>query len=82
LFRRLSAAATARSALAELLEQLAGECGCEIHPYAMRSASKTFSKATSDRQDRRSPRESGAIFWHQVPSVPGPHVAQFLAWMF
>ena len=26
--------------------------------------------------------KSGGIFWHKVPRIPGPHVAQFLAWMF
>jgi glycosyltransferase involved in cell wall biosynthesis len=64
-------------ALAELLERLAHDYGCEIHLYAQRVEDLRL----SDPQWARS-TESGAIFWHKVPSIPGPHVAQFLAWMF
>src|SRR5271170_3267291 len=67
-------------ALAELLERLARDYGCEIHLYA---------QSVEDLQlsDARSPKSapstaSGAIFWHKVPSIPGPHMVQFLAWMF
>ena len=46
----------------------------------MRSASKIFTcKRTQSRTFRP---ESGSIFWHKVPSIPGPHLAQFLAWLF
>ena len=64
-------------ALAELLERLAFEYGCEIHLYAQRVEDLRLS-------NRHSPPSggSGAIFWRKVPSVPGPHLAQFLAWMF
>ena len=64
-------------ALAELLERLARNYGCEIHLYAQR----VEGLALSDRNAARS-SESGAIFWHKVPSIPGPHVVQFLAWIF
>jgi glycosyltransferase involved in cell wall biosynthesis len=64
-------------ALAELLERLARDYGCEIHLYAQRVEDLTV----SDPQSARSTR-AGAIFWHKVPSIPGPHVAQFLVWMF
>jgi glycosyltransferase involved in cell wall biosynthesis len=64
-------------ALAELIERLARDYGCEIHLYAQR----VEDLRSSDPQWARS-TESGAIFWHKVPSIPGPHVAQFLAWMF
>ena len=67
-------------ALAELIERLARDYGCEIHLYAQR---------VEDLQvrDPKLPRaahstESGAIFWYKVPAIPGPHAAQFLAWMF
>jgi len=26
-------------------------------------------------------QESGAIIRHKVPSIPGPHLLQFLAWL-
>jgi glycosyltransferase involved in cell wall biosynthesis len=67
-------------ALAELLERLAGDYGCEIHLYAQRvedlhvNDPKLAGSAGST--------ESGAIFWHKVACIPGPHVVQFLAWMF
>jgi glycosyltransferase involved in cell wall biosynthesis len=67
-------------ALAELLERLAGDYGCEIHLYAQRvedlhvNDPKLAGSAGST--------ESGAIFWHKVARIPGPHVVQFLAWMF
>jgi glycosyltransferase involved in cell wall biosynthesis len=64
-------------ALAELLERLARDYGCEIHLYAQR----VEELQVNDPKSARSP-ESGAIFWHKVPGIPGPHVAQFLAWMF
>src|SRR5277367_842837 len=64
-------------ALAELLERLARDYGCEIHLYAQRVEDLQISDPHAARS-----KESGAIFWHKVPSIPGPHVVQFLAWMF
>jgi glycosyltransferase involved in cell wall biosynthesis len=67
-------------ALAELLERLAREYGWEIHVYSQ----SVEDLQLSDPHDPQSgcSAESGAIFWHRVPSIPGPHVAQFIAWMF
>jgi glycosyltransferase involved in cell wall biosynthesis len=67
-------------ALAELLERLAKDYGCEIHLYAQRVEDLHVSDPRSGRSGRSS--DSGAIFWHKVPGIPGPHVAQFLVWMF
>ena len=64
-------------ALAELLERLACKYGCEIHLYAQRVEDLPVSDPKSAHS-----AESGGIFWHKVPSIPGPHVAQFLGWMF
>lgn len=66
-------------ALAELLERLARDYGCEIHLFAQH----VEDLSVSDPQPAHSaqPTASGGIFWHKVPSVPGPHVLQFLAWM-
>ncbi|MHB8608911.1 MAG: glycosyltransferase family 4 protein [Candidatus Acidiferrales bacterium] len=64
-------------ALAELLERLAGDYGCEIHLYSQ----CVEDLPVSDPKSAHS-AESGVIFWHKVASIQGPHVAQFVAWMF
>jgi glycosyltransferase involved in cell wall biosynthesis len=64
-------------ALAELLERLARDYGCEIHLYAQ----SVEDLQTCSPQSMHS-TESGFIVWHKVLSVPGPHLVQFLAWMF
>jgi glycosyltransferase involved in cell wall biosynthesis len=64
-------------ALAELLERLARDYHCEIHLYAERV--EDLSVAERKPADAR---ESGCIIWHQVPSIPGPHLVKFLGWMF
>jgi glycosyltransferase involved in cell wall biosynthesis len=63
-------------ALAELLERLARREHCEIHLYAQRVADL----AIAQRGVARS-QDSGAIIWHKVPAIPGPHLLQFLAWL-
>ncbi len=67
-------------ALAELLERLAGDYGCEIHLYAQRVEDLRVNDPKLPRSAHSA--ESGAIFWHKVPAIPGPHAAQFLAWIF
>src|SRR4029077_4134117 len=64
-------------ALAELLERLARNEHCEIHLYAQRVAELAL-----DKPGVAHAQESGAIIWRKVPSVPGPHLLQFLAWLF
>ena len=64
-------------ALAELLERLAGQYRCEIHLYAQRVEDLPIWDPKSAQT-----AESGGIFWHKVPCIPGPHVAQFIGWMF
>ncbi len=67
-------------ALAELLERLARDYGCEVHLYAQRVEDLGVSDPQAARAGNS--KESGAILWHKVPGIPGPHVAQFLAWIF
>lgn len=67
-------------ALAELLERLARDYGCEIHLYAQRVEDLQIRDARSAKSGTST--ECAGIFWHKVPSIPGPHAAQFLAWMF
>src|SRR5258708_1243668 len=64
-------------ALAELLERLARKEHCEIHLYAQRVEGLAL-----DQPGVTHTQESGLIIWHKVPSLPGPHLLQFLAWLF
>jgi len=64
-------------ALAELLERLAHNEHCEIHLYAQRVEGLALAQpGATTAQDSR------AVVWHKVPSIPGPHLLQFLAWLF
>ncbi len=67
----------AERALAELLEHLARMRHCEIHLYAQRVEDLVTQSSAAPRRV-----EGGAILWHKVPSVPGPHLFQFLSWFF
>lgn len=64
-------------ALAELLERLAAEYGCEIHLYAQRVENLRLAGPQPGRSSN-----SAGIYWHRVPSIAGPHVVQFIAWIF
>jgi glycosyltransferase involved in cell wall biosynthesis len=64
-------------ALAETLERLARDPACEIHLYAQRIEDLSLAGSNA----AHSP-EAGRILWHKVPSLPGPHLFQFLAWFF
>jgi len=63
-------------ALGEVLERFAGREGCEIHLYAQRveNLPVTYFEPSGARP-------ACFIFWHKVPSIPGPHLLQFLAWL-
>lgn len=64
-------------ALAELLDRLAHTYQCEIHLYANR----VEDLRVSNPGDVLSPG-TGGIFWHKVPSVPGPHLLKFFCWFY
>lgn len=63
-------------ALAELIERLTGDKQCEIHLYAQR-----VENLSMDRPGSVPARGAGTIVWHKVPTFPGPHLLQFLAWL-
>ncbi|HET8922815.1 MAG TPA: glycosyltransferase family 4 protein [Candidatus Acidoferrum sp.] len=63
-------------ALAELLERLARDEHCEIHLYSQRVEDLAFCDAFF-----LGPGNSGRILWHKVPSMRGPHLLQFVAWL-
>jgi UDP-glucose:(heptosyl)LPS alpha-1,3-glucosyltransferase len=67
-------------AVAELVERLARDYGCEIHLYAQRVEDLSVNGHKATETPGSAP--SGSVFWHKVPSIPGPHLAQFLAWVF
>jgi len=69
-------------ALAELLERLARDYNCEIHLYAQSVDDVAISDPRSARIVESPASTAGAIFWHKVPSIPGPHLLQFLGWIF
>jgi UDP-glucose:(heptosyl)LPS alpha-1,3-glucosyltransferase len=63
-------------ALAELLERLARIYQCEIHLYSQRAEDLTLGqRPVSGTQ------QEGSIIWHKLPSIPGPHLLQFLFWL-
>ena len=64
-------------ALSELLERLARDYHCEIHLYSERVEGLTLEDAAATRGNT----ERGAIFWHRVPALPGPHLFKFIGWM-
>ena len=64
-------------ALAEVLERLARNEHCEIHLYSQRVEDLAIAQPRVAR-----PQDSGAIIWHKIPAIPGPHLLQFLAWLF
>ena len=63
-------------ALVELLERLARDYGCEIHLYSQRVEDLSFHLSPSGSQ------KLGSIVWHKLPSLPGPHLLQFLLWFY
>lgn len=62
-------------ALAEMLERLSERHEWEVHLYAQRVNDLNVSSARGSFPGHR------AIIWHKVPSAPGPHLVQFLAWI-
>ena len=63
-------------AVAELVERLARDYGCDVHIYAQHVEDLELSAAPA-----QSPAKPGGIVWHGVPRIPGPHILQFLAWL-
>jgi glycosyltransferase involved in cell wall biosynthesis len=64
-------------AVAELVERLARIHGCEVHLYA-----QSVEDLALDDPGASCLSGSGAVFWHKVPSVPGPLLLQFVCWLF
>jgi glycosyltransferase involved in cell wall biosynthesis len=63
-------------ALAELLDRLARSYHCEIHLYSQRVSDLEIHTTRGGLHV-----ETGALFWHKVPSIPGPMLIRFLWWL-
>lgn len=63
-------------ALSELLERLVHAHSCEIHLYAQRIEDVETLVNTGSTLDH------GGIIWHKVSSIPGPHLVQYVWWLF
>jgi glycosyltransferase involved in cell wall biosynthesis len=61
--------------VAELIERLACDYGCEIHLYAQRVEDVAL------EPQAEAPRPgTGFVRWHRVSSIPGPHLIQYIWW--
>src|SRR5882757_10002305 len=62
--------------LAELIERLVSNYGCEIYLYSQR----VENLAVEGMADIPNGRGQG-IWWCKVPSIPGPHLVQYVWWL-
>jgi hypothetical protein len=63
--------------LAELLTRLVEKYGCVVHLYSQRVAGLAL-----ENQDTSKQTDRPGIYWHRIPSFAGPHLLQFLSWLF
>ncbi len=61
--------------VAELIERLAYDYGCEIHLYAQRVDDLALEPPAEAPKSG-----TGSIHWHRVTSIPGPHLIQYIWW--
>jgi len=71
--------------IVEQLERFAVEPGAEIHIYAqrvqdLRGVTRYKYAATKSADHGAGP--ANRLFWHKVPSIPGPHLLQYIFWFF
>jgi glycosyltransferase involved in cell wall biosynthesis len=62
--------------IAEQLERFADQPGAEIHLYSQRV------EDLDGVVRYPAPASRSCIFWHKVPSIPGPHLSSYLWWFF
>jgi glycosyltransferase involved in cell wall biosynthesis len=60
--------------VAEVIERLAHDYGCEIHLYAQHVDDLALESMAAPRP------EAGFVRWHRVMSIPGPHLLQYVWW--
>lgn len=64
------------AALAALLFHLSRDHRIDVHLYSQRVDDLELDTSEPMNEPR------GRIEWHRVPSIPGPHVAQYVFWYF
>lgn len=76
--------------IAEEVERLARNFGCEIHIYSQRvediegvqMANGEWRAANGGSQKANQNSGGGRIVWHKVPDIPGPHLTRYVFWFF
>jgi glycosyltransferase involved in cell wall biosynthesis len=74
--------------IVEQLERFAVEPGAEIHIYAQRIEDLRgvtrykYAPPTTATDHRAEPKPANTLLWHKVPSLPGPHLLQYIFWFF
>jgi glycosyltransferase involved in cell wall biosynthesis len=63
----------------EQLERLSTDSGTEIHIYAQRIEEL---RGVVRYQPGDRPESSTRLYWHKVPAIPGPHLMQYIFWLF
>jgi len=68
----------------EEIERLARTYGHEMHVYSQRvedlAGVQRFRARSYTAHWESLAREGGAVFWHKVPELPGPHLVKYLWW--
>jgi glycosyltransferase involved in cell wall biosynthesis len=74
--------------IVEQLERFAAEPTAEIHIYAQRIQDLRgltrykYSAATKSADHDAETKTANRLFWHKVPSIPGPHLLRYIFWFF
>jgi glycosyltransferase involved in cell wall biosynthesis len=72
--------------MVEQLERFASEPGAEIHIYAQRVQDlrgvTPYKYGAAIKSDDHGPADKppNRLLWHKVPSIPGPHLLQYMFW--
>jgi len=73
--------------IVEQLERLALEPTAEIHIYAqriqdLRGFTRYKYSAATKSTNHYAETKAHRLLWHKVPSIPGPHLLQYVFWFF
>jgi glycosyltransferase involved in cell wall biosynthesis len=73
--------------IVEQLERFALEPTAEIHIYAqriqdLRGLTRYKYSAATKSADHDAETKAQRLLWHKVPSIPGPHLLQYIFWFF
>jgi glycosyltransferase involved in cell wall biosynthesis len=74
--------------IVEQLERFAAEPGAEIHIYAQRVEDLRgvtrykYSAGAKSADPGPATKPANNLLWHKVPSIPGPHLLQYIFWFF